>query len=439
MRKIINSGGVFKDLELRKRFMSGVFWSFSGSIAARALMLMTSFVVSREIGREAFGEFGIVQSTTIMLGELIGAGIGIAATKHLSEFRDKNPARTANILTLNIVLALASSALIACMLYSASGAIAQHILAQGGLAKLLRIGAFTVFFGALASAQLAALAGFEKFKTVAQINVLVALLNAALQIILVHLYGLEGVIMALCLSQAANCLMGAKSLGSIISKHQLVLTWSGARSEMHTLATANLPILISNILVVPISWLSNVILVNQNSGMSQMGIYNAANQWKMAFLYVPVVMAGVVLPMLTRIGSESGIADYKRLIWLNLALNAFIGLLAVAFSFTFGSFIMAGYGPGFAGTEHILQIIAVVAFFMAINNVIGQVIVSRGKHWTGVGFNCAWALALLLAAYLLIPRSGALGLVLANAIAYGLHTLWQMAYVMYLMNKIGEK
>jgi hypothetical protein len=66
---------------------------------------------------------------------------------------------------------------------------------------------------------------------------------------------------------------------------------------------------------------------------------------------------------------------------------------------------------------------------MAINNVVGQVIISLNQMWVGFAFNMMWASVLVGAVYLLVPQYGALGLSVANVIAYGLHTCWQMIYL----------
>ena len=49
--------------------------------------------------------------------------------------------------------------------------------------------------------------------------------------------------------------------------------------------------------------------------------------------------------------------------------------------------------------------------------------------WTGMLFNLAWAVVLVVATLLLVPAHGGLGLAWAYLIAYAMHTVWQMTYM----------
>jgi len=82
-----------------------------------------------------------------------------------------------------------------------------------------------------------------------------------------------------------------------------------------------------------------------------------------------------------------------------------------------------------------LQILILVAGLMAINSIVGQAITSTGDLWIGFGFNFAWAATLLISAQILVPSKGALGLAYANLLAYGLHTVWQFAFVQWRLRQ----
>src|ERR1035437_5586151 len=73
------------------RLAHGVFWSFSGTVVARALGLIASIIVARLLGRGAYGELGIIQSTVGMFGLFAGFGMGITATKFVAEYRKTDP------------------------------------------------------------------------------------------------------------------------------------------------------------------------------------------------------------------------------------------------------------------------------------------------------------------------------------------------------------
>jgi Na+-driven multidrug efflux pump len=83
----------------------------------------------------------------------------------------------------------------------------------------------------------------------------------------------------------------------------------------------------------------------------------------------------------------------------------------------------------------VLVYLAFSAVLVSINNVVGQIITSKGKMWTGLFFNVLWALAMVLFSWYFIMRGlGAEGLAIAYLLSYGLHSVWQIIYVKYFLN-----
>ena len=63
----------------------------------------------------------------------------------------------------------------------------------------------------------------------------------------------------------------------------------------------------------------------------------------------------------------------------------------------------------------------------AVNNVLGQVITSKGKMWIGFGVNALWAIWLITFSVIFIGKynMGALGLAFALLVSYTLHSILQ--------------
>src|SRR3989339_928116 len=80
------------------RLARGVFWSIVGTVVSRGLVLLAMMIVARMLGKTAFGELGMIDSTVGMLGTFAGFGLGVTATKHIAEFRHSDPHRAARIL-----------------------------------------------------------------------------------------------------------------------------------------------------------------------------------------------------------------------------------------------------------------------------------------------------------------------------------------------------
>src|SRR4029453_12131551 len=95
----------------------GAFWSLSGTLISRGLALLASILVARVLGKVGFGELGIIQSSVGMFGTFAGFGLGLTATKHVAEFRTKDPARAGRIISLSSLVSWMTGGVMAGLLF----------------------------------------------------------------------------------------------------------------------------------------------------------------------------------------------------------------------------------------------------------------------------------------------------------------------------------
>lgn len=423
---------------LKKRLLGGFAWTIAGALSSKSLTLLASIIVSRQLGKVGFGELGILNSTVNMLGEMAGLGIGIAATKYIAELRESAPDRASRVLSLNALISLGSSFLVAFSLYLYSAELADSLLKNLKLAPLLQIAAVTLFFSALHGGVMGALVGFEAFRQVAKLNVLNGFVSLALQFAFVSFWGLQGVVIALLLAQMITFVVGYVLLNSCMRMYGVRFAFDNLSSEANKIVTFNLPALLAAFMVVPVNWACNVLLVNQPDGYGQMGIFNAANQWKMALLFIPSTLGSVILPVLSSLIGVDAVRSYKKVLYYNILANFAISLAVIGVVSLLAPYIMSSYGEGFGSQSMVLRVLIISAGLMALNNVIGHAIASLNRMWAGFLFNLLWACTMIVSAYWLCPSYGALGLAVANLIAYLLHTVWQFLYVIYSIESVFD-
>jgi O-antigen/teichoic acid export membrane protein len=90
--------------------------------------------------------------------------------------------------------------------------------------------------------------------------------------------------------------------------------------------------------------------------------------------------------------------------------------------------ILRLYGPGFEAGTDVFYLIMLVSVLLSAGVVVGGLLSSTGAMWTGFFFNSVWAAAMIGTAIIAVPRAGALGLALAYAISYLIHTAIQFLY-----------
>ena len=139
----------FINSPIRERLARGAFWSVLDTGFTRSFALIISIVVARTVGREHFGQFGVVQGTVGVFGLFAGLGMSVTATKHVAELRQSEPLRTGRILGLSTLLAAISSSLMCAILLATAPWLARTTLASAEVGPLLRLGCGLLFFGVL--------------------------------------------------------------------------------------------------------------------------------------------------------------------------------------------------------------------------------------------------------------------------------------------------
>lgn len=398
--------------------------------------IVSSVVVARLLGKEGFGQYGIVQSTVTMFGTFAGFGLGLTATKHVAEYRHKDPQRAGKILGLSTVVALVSGGVLAVCLLVGAPWLASHTLAAPQLSGALRIGAVLILFTALNGAQMGALVGLEAFRLTAQLNLYTGLLSLPLIVCGVVFFGLTGALWGLTLTAFATWLLYHFALRRELTSAGIPLVVKGSFAEIRVLWRFSLPAVISGMLAAPVTWICNALLVNQPHGYAEMGIANAANQWFYALLFLPGVLARTSIPVLSeRLGADDK-TSCRRILAYTMAMNAAVVIPLVLLGFLGSRYIMGIYGASFAQHPNVVMVAMATSAVLAIQMPMGQMTAASGRMWTEICMNLGWAIVFCGGTWFMLSR-GALGLVSARLAAYILHTLWTALFVLWLLQKRG--
>jgi O-antigen/teichoic acid export membrane protein len=427
-----------KDSPLATRLARGAFWSLTGTAISRGLGLLSSILVARLLGREIFGELGIVQSTVGMFGTFAGFGMGLTATKYVAEFRTRAPERTGRIIGLSSLVAWCSGAGLALLLVGLAPWLAERTLAAPHLTRSLRISAPLLLLGAVSGAQTGALSGFEAFKRLARINLLGGM--AAFPCVLAGAWwlGLDGAILGMVASQAWLCWLTYKGLCEEASQACVPLGYVGVLRERQIVWQFTVPALFSSVLLGPVAWACNTMLVNQPGGYEQMGLFNAANQWFNALLTFLGTLGQAALPVLSERFGAGDAAKSAAVLSFYIKLNLIVVIPAVLAGAVASPYIMSWYGAGFAGAWPTLVVVLATAGVLAAMTPVAEVVAASGRMWLGSLMNLGWAICFIGLAWLLVER-GAMGLAAARLSAYLLHALWTCGFVALLLKRAGRQ
>ena len=409
------------------RFARGTFWLTSSTVASLILGMIASIAVARMLNKTDFGKLGMVVNTIAMLGTFAGLGLGLTSTKYVAEFRLIDPARASRVINLVNTLAAYSGGAVSLLLFIFAKELSTHVLNAPELANVLRMGTVLLFFNTLNGTQSGALSGLEAFRTLTKVNVIRGAINFPIMITATYLFGLSGAVAGTVISGSAGWLLNHLALIKERSISNLPANGGKAFDEFGILWKFSLPALIGGALAGPVLWIANTILANQPGGYGELGLVNAANQWRNLITMLPSIFCSAALPILS---SEQNSASDNRET-LDLTQKVTISIIIPVYTVTIflGDFIMGLYGKSFSGGYSVLVGITFAICLMAIANVGGTNLAASGKMWTGFFYNLVWGLVLVGFVYKYAAVGGAkayaLGYVVAYAVLFAL-MLWYL-------------
>jgi O-antigen/teichoic acid export membrane protein len=399
------------------RLARGAFWALVSTAGSRALALATSVIAARVLGPQKFGEIGVIQSTVILFGTLAGMGLGLTSTKHVAEFRCNDPAKTGRLIGLCVLAGVCSGLLVAALVALSSPWLATHTLAAPQLSMALCSGSLMIFLLAVNGAQTGALSGFEAFRTIARINVVVGFITCPLVVAGILWDGVQGAVWGNVAASAINVWMSQRALAEEAKKAGIQIQWGSNRQEWSVLVGFSLPALIGSMLAAPVNWGCNAMLVNQPQGYTEMGVLNAANQWYFAVLFIPGALISNAMPVLAERMASGDIAGLRKTLGLSVKFIAVVVVPTIFIGCLASHWVLGMYGASFRGHATTLMVALITAGLVSFQMPVGQVVIAAGRMWLVTGMQLLWALLFCAGTWLSVS-SGALGLVSARFVAY---------------------
>ena len=404
--------------EVVRRLVRGSAWNLAGTVASRALSVAASVAVARILGREGFGELGMVQGTVLNLSIFTSYGLGVTATKHVAELRRSDPERAGRILSLAGSASAAVAGLLSLLLLLSADLLAERVLGVTALAGSLRAGSAMLFFTLQNGAQMGALAGFEAFRASARVNLLGGVATVAATVAGVVVDGIFGAVCGMAAASALTWGLAHAAVREAAREAGVPLSSRGAASEARVLRDFSLPSILGSVLVGPVAWVCSAILVNGPGGYAAMGQFNATNQWFALVMFLPAILGQVVLPILSgAMGEGNETAAGRNLgtvVKASAAVAIPLGVLLAAVS----PFIMSFYGPGFREAWPALAVSVATAAVLAVQSPFVEYLNAADRPWTVVRANLLWAAGVLPLTALLSAPYGVLGFVSARFAAF---------------------
>lgn len=387
-------------------------------MTSRLLMLAGMIILARILGQTQFGEFGMVYATVGAAGIMAGFGLGSTATRFVAQHSRLDPARAGRVIALVTTSSLVLVLSVALVVALGAATITRAVLHAEHLQTPLALGTLTLITTTARGVQSGVLAGVERFDVIAKLNVLEGVTSALGLVGLGWAWGIEGALIGLATGAFVAWVAGQQALRKSLVRLNIAVTLDGAWNERAILTGYSLPNFLASVAATPVLWYCMTLVANRVDGYDDLALYNAAYQWHGPLIFLPMVLLSVSTPVLVQQWEQGALQKFRKVFLWNAGLMLAGSSLPVLFIAVLSPWIMSLYGIGFRDGWLLLILLASAAPAHAMAKMASTALLGMNRAWSVAMLNGLWGVTMLVAASILTPSFGALGLSVAFLTAY---------------------
>ncbi len=383
--------------------MNDSFWALFGNVIGKGLALAAGIIVARFLGKEIYGEYGIIRNTLMSIAIFSTFGLGYTATKYVAEYKNTNPEYLRALLSYARNVTLFVSGIMAVGLFFSAAYVAERVLEAPHLSTPLKLVAVWVVFNAVTTTQIGVLAGFGAFKGMAKVNTIVGISTFLASLLFTYYWHLNGALAALLITQILNWYLNFRLIGLHLPKQRNIL--KKETPLLKEMLKFSLPVALQEALFSITAWLTSLLLIKLST-YGELGLYSAAMQWNAIILFVPGILRNVILSHLAEANKSE--QRHNRVLKLTLLFNFIMTSIPFLIVYLFSGVIEGIYGETFVGLKDVLMIAILSTIFSSMSSVYVQAFMSKNMNWTAFTIKIFRSFGILIFGYILISSDNGL-------------------------------
>lgn len=400
-----------------------------GNALSRVLMIIATILMVKVLGDDVYSKYAVLYNGILGIQVFLTMGLNTILMKKVSEgesiiesiFEVSEIIFGISIIFFLLFFSLLENNLIRTLDYFKEVSFFTIIFSAISI----------VFFGLLVSV----LYGLQEKIKIAKLNILNAILVLSflvffsiqkdLNLILLGL-GL-GNLLSICLFLFLNRMI----IANFISRDGRNHLNNGYKKISNKIqyVKKGFPIFLSALLVMPVTGVIYTLMYLNGLG-KEIAIFSVAMQWYSIILFVPGVLANLLLVEFSKNKDILNLSYYIKRVFINFIITILVSILV----FVLLLFVLPIYGKEYEKNMDVFLVFILVALVNSLNTVAGQFFISTNKQIWGFYCNVFWAMLVLAFVFFALEHGfGILGVSLSFLFSYLWHAFNQNLYIyMYL-------
>lgn len=388
-----------KKRALNSRLLNDSFWVLFGNSVGKGLALAAGIVVARLLGKETFGEYGMIRNTLVSTAVFSTFGLGFTATKYVSENKKDNTDNISAILYYARNITLIVSGIMAIGLLIGAKFVAVQILESPHLTVPLRVTSVWIVFNAVTTTQIGVLAGFSSFKEMSRVNIKVGVTTFVSSFVFTYYWDLIGALIALLLSQVLNWYLNYLLIIRVVPRPAAGLHKN--QSLLKDILKFSFPIALLEGIEAGAAWIISLLLIKLAS-YAELGMFNAAIQWYAIINFIPAILRNVFLTHFS--SSHTNQLKHDNVLKKALLINFISVSSLIILIYIFLNQIALIYGASFSGLDKLIRLAVLIALLVSLCGVFIQAFYSKGKNWLVLILTTLKSLGIMALSFYLLKK-----------------------------------
>jgi O-antigen/teichoic acid export membrane protein len=357
---------------LSSKLFKDSFWAVFGNGLGNVFLLIAGIIIARLLGKDVYGEYGMIKTTMFYLAAFATFGLGTTSTKYIARFKTEESEWLRSVTLSVLSITSVFSGFLCVLLFFFSKPLAEYLNAPN-LSVAFEFLGIIVVLRALSLSCAGMLAGFKSFKRLGTNNILAGVIMLAACYPLTKTMGVYGALLALLISQLLICFLNMKTVFGQI-RH---LKGQVRKSFSKELLSFSFPIALQDLSYTLCHWVFLLILTRYST-YGEVGLYTVASQWNSIVLFIPHLLINVILSYLSSSTSKKEQGNViNKMVLVNFVCSALPFLVVFVFSGIIASF----YGSTFSSLAPVMNIYIFSTIFMCVAQVYSSNLISEGKNW----------------------------------------------------------